>query len=235
MPTGVVNALKPHHVPNGVIATPLAVPLLPWSPLVTTHLRSISQFDNAGKPIAAVDARPHSQPHSRKPRNTLHILKRTLALLVLGTCCATFNIAHAYHLSKEEADIRLIDGSPAICLPKSAWRRFPVSEVLMMEPYTRTGKWSVRLKDGAKPMKLRPGKCVSYGSTPAGYERAESGENKETFSLKPNTIYYFEMTRVIPILWYMPTAIYEATFCLKEDADGTFSIQKESACAASSR
>lgn len=179
---------------------------------------------------------PHSQPHSRKPRNTLHILKRTLALLVLGTCCAT-DSAHAWQLAREQADLKLIDGIPAICLPQTAWRSFPLSHAMLMEIDRRPpGKWNIRLKDGAKPVKLRPGKCIPHGPIPVGYERFQPGDEETTdLQLRLNTLYYFRMTRSIPILWYMPTAIYEATFCLKEDADGTFSLQKESACSASSR
>ncbi|MFL6956161.1 hypothetical protein ACJ7C5_00090 [Nocardiopsis yanglingensis] len=166
----------------------------------------------------------------------MKIVKSIYALLVAAGCCSTPYIAQAYQLTREEADVRLIGSIPAICLPQKAWRSFPVSYVMMMESQTlQAGRWAIELKDDAEPMKLRPGNCISYGSMPDGYQHdpAEGGRDNSPLSL--NTIYYFRMVRRIPILWYMPTAIYEATFCLKEDADGAVSIQKESACPDSSR
>ncbi len=157
-------------------------------------------------------------------------------MLVAACCCASPHMAHAYQLTREEADVKLIESTPAICLPQKAWRSFPVSYVMMTESQTlQAGRWAIELKDDAEPMKLRPGNCISYGSMPDGYQHDPAEGGRENSPLSLNTIYYFRMVRRIPILWYMPTAIYEATFCLKEDADGTVSIQKESACPDSSR
>jgi len=166
----------------------------------------------------------------------MKISKSTLALLVAAGCCSAPYAVHAYQLAKEEADVRLVDGIPAICIPQKAWRSFPVSSLLLMEPHTlHTGRWAISLKDDAKPMKLRPGKCISYGSMPDGYQHDPDEDDAENFHFRLNTLYYFQMGRDIPILWYMPTAIYEATFCFKEDANGVLSIHKESACQDSSR
>lgn len=166
----------------------------------------------------------------------MKIVKSTFALLVAAGCCSIPHIAQAYQLTREEADVRLIGSIPTICLPQKARRPFPVSYVMMMESHAlQAGRWTIELKDGADPMKLRPGNCISYDSMPDGYRHDPSEDGRENSPLSLNTIYYFQMTRRIPILWYMPTAIYEATFCLKEDTDGTVSIQKESACPDSSR
>ncbi|MBN5049619.1 hypothetical protein CR919_02385 [Stenotrophomonas sp. LMG 10879] len=157
--------------------------------------------------------------------------KSTLALLVATGCSVAPNMAHAFQLVREEADVRLIDGTPAICIPQKARRSFPVANLLLMEHYTlQHESWAISLKDDAKPTKLRPGNCISYGSTPDGYERDGPEDNRENVQLKLNTTYYFQAIRYIPNLWYFHTAIYEATFCLKTDADGALSIQKKSAC-----
>ncbi len=162
--------------------------------------------------------------------------KSTLALLVAAGCCVAPDMAHAFQLIREEADIRLVDGTPAICIPEKAKGSFPVANLLLLEYYTlESESWAIRLKDDAKPMKLKPGNCIAYGSIPDGYERDGPKDNRENFQLKLNTIYYFQASRNIPNLWYFPTAIYEATFCLKEDTDGIVSIQKGAACPDSGR
>ncbi|MBN5017030.1 hypothetical protein [Stenotrophomonas muris] len=156
--------------------------------------------------------------------------KSTLTLLVAAGCCVAPDMAHAFQLIREEADIRLVDGTPAICIPEKAKGSFPVANLLLLEYYTlESESWAIRLKDDAKPMKLKPGNCIAYGSIPDGYER-DGPDNRENFQLKLNTTYYFQAIRQIPNLWYLRTAIYEATFCLKTDADGALSIQKKSAC-----
>ncbi|HDS1039065.1 TPA: hypothetical protein QDZ42_002081 [Stenotrophomonas maltophilia] len=162
--------------------------------------------------------------------------KSALALLVAAGCCAAPDMAHAFQLVREEADVRLVDGMPAICIPQEARRSFPVASLLVMESDTlEPHSWAISLKDDAKPKTLRPGNCISYGSTPAGYEQDAPEQNRQHLRLKMNTTYYFQASRKIPSLWYFPTAIYEATFCLKEDTDGSVSIQKGSACPDSSR
>lgn len=158
--------------------------------------------------------------------------KSTLALLVAAGCCVAPYMAHAFPLVREEADVRLVDGTPAICIPKESKGSFPVANLLLMEYYTlESESWAISLKDDAKPTKLKPGNCIAYGSTPDGYERDGPDDNRENFQLKLNTTYYFQAIRYISNLRHLRTAIiYEATICLKTDADGTLSIQKKSAC-----
>lgn len=157
--------------------------------------------------------------------------KSTLALLVAAGCCVAPDMAHAFQLIREEADIRLVDGTPALCIPQKAKGSFPVANLLLMEYYTlESERWAISLKDDAKPTRLKRGHCIAYDSVPDGYERDGPKDNRENFQLKLNTTYYFQAIRHIPTLWYFRTAIYESTFCLKSDADGTLSIQKKSAC-----
>lgn len=157
--------------------------------------------------------------------------RSTLGLLVAGACCMAPGETRANQLMREGADISLIDGNPAICIPKNASGSFPLYSLLLMELRTpRGGRWSVRLKDGTKPMKLHPGECVSYGSIPDGYQLDPGQGDGQSFPLEKNRIYYFTVSRTGPFFWFYQTGIYESTFCLVEDADGALSIQQESAC-----
>ncbi|MEN5284529.1 hypothetical protein ABE494_01050 [Stenotrophomonas lactitubi] len=125
--------------------------------------------------------------------------KSTLALLVATGCSVAPNMAHAFQLVREEADVRLIDGTPAICIPQKAKRSFPLYSLLLMELHTpRGGRWPVRLKDSTKPMKLHPGECVSYGSTPDGYQLDPGQGDGQSFPLEKNRIYYFTAFRTGP-------------------------------------
>ncbi|EKT4093212.1 hypothetical protein ACS0OQ_12360 [Stenotrophomonas riyadhensis] len=166
----------------------------------------------------------------------MKIVKSAFALLVAAGFYMASSKTHAYVLIKEEADIKLIDGIPAICIPSRSWRSYQVSSLLVMEPYThRKERWLITLKDDARPMKLRPGKCISYGSIPKGYQLGPHKEDSHYFSFETNKSYQFSLYRAGRFMTIFQTGIYEATFCLKEDTDGTVSIQKGSACPDSSR
>ncbi len=171
----------------------------------------------------------------------MKIVKSAFALLVAAGFYMASSKTHAHVLIKEEADIKLIDGIPAICIPSRSWGAYQVSSLLVMEPYThrnythRKDRWLITLKDDARPMKLRPGKCISYGSIPRGYQLGPHKKDAHYFSFETNKSYRFSLYRAGRFMAIFQTGIYETTFCLKEDADGTVSIQKESACPDSSR
>jgi len=107
--------------------------------------------------------------------------------------------------------------APAICLPSDAKEAFPVSRVLVAESYTRNSlDWALYLEPDAAPLLLNPGACIKFGEVLEGYKL--DGESMLS-KLKPNFTYVFMIDRVQDAEHY--NYFYSATFCVKENPDGS--------------
>ncbi|WP_409460103.1 hypothetical protein ACK1O1_11105 [Stenotrophomonas maltophilia] len=164
------------------------------------------------------------------------MLKYFRTSLVAAACWMDIGTAHANQLVEGRAKIALINGTPAICLPKDAPRSFAVSSVLLMESQSfPPGMWSIRLKEGARPIRLGPGQCFPYGSVPEGYQLEPRGVNSRPLRLETDNGYYFRISRAGRLWSISQIGYYSADFCIKEAASGSVKVRNISLCADAGR
>jgi len=131
-------------------------------------------------------------------RNLLFIYIRSFMmirpLVAVGMLVFSVN-AHATPLRYDkQAEVSLIDGRPAICLPKKARSPFPIGWATLSEASDQNdGVWSIELKDGAAPLMLKPGDCFSYGRVPSSYAVEPLRGKERVLELRPGLAYVFRL------------------------------------------
>jgi len=129
-----------------------------------------------------------------------------MALWVFGSM-ASYVHATSFGLMAD-ANIETIKGQPAICLPVDAKEDFPVGWISFAESYVRNpGSWAVSLKEGVKPLILKPGECVVFGEVPRGYE-LDRNVRSSLLTLEENKTYVFRVSGA-----YETRDAYAAVFC----------------------
>ncbi|MCX2897799.1 hypothetical protein [Pseudomonas mandelii] len=114
------------------------------------------------------------------------------------------------------ADILTIDGVPAVCTPKDAGAPLLVGSVTVSEGYIlNPGSWGITLQEGALPLALKPGECVSFGSVPEGFGIDRYTTKKPPLQLEVNKTYLFSIYDA-----YKSRDTYTGTFCVSQKADG---------------
>ncbi|MNV28349.1 hypothetical protein D3C71_1195370 [compost metagenome] len=68
--------------------------------------------------------------------------------------------------------VKVTGGRPAICIPDDAEKDFSVESVWLIQEHsglTTRLAWDLRALPGAKRFVMKPGQCLSYGASLAGY------------------------------------------------------------------
>jgi hypothetical protein len=144
-----------------------------------------------------------------------------MALWVFGIM-ASFVHATSFGLMAD-GKIETFDSKPAICLPVNAKDEFPVGWISLSESYVRNpGFWAVSLKDGVKPLILKPGECVVFGEIPSGYE-LDSNVRSSSLKLEKNKTYVFRLSGA-----YKTRDTYSAVFCTGSNMKGGFEYHQYS-------
>jgi len=130
--------------------------------------------------------------------------------------------AHATSFGlKGEAKIAIIDDKPAVCLPDDA-KAFSVGWISLSESYVRSpGGWGVALKDGFKPLELKPEGCVVFGEIPEGYAFNHFEVTGDPLRLEVNRAYIFRLSGA-----YSKRDTYSAVFCIRRNVDSAFEYLK---------
>ncbi|MGF6203150.1 hypothetical protein [Pseudomonas laurylsulfatiphila] len=125
--------------------------------------------------------------------------------------------AHATSFGLQgDAKIAVIDGKPAVCLPNDA-KTFSVGWISLSESYVRNpGSWGVAIKEGFKPLELKPEECVVFGVVPDGYALSHYEVSGGPLNLEVNRTYIFRLSDV-----YSARDTYSAVFCIRRNSDGT--------------
>jgi hypothetical protein len=117
---------------------------------------------------------------------------------------------------KGSADLRSINGAPAVCLHKDAEKAISVGRISMSESYvSNPGSWGVRPKPGVEPMPLQPGACLEFGIVPEGYELTVYELTKPPLNLEVNRTYVFSLRDA-----YHTKDDYTAVFCVVKTPEG---------------
>lgn len=126
--------------------------------------------------------------------------------------------AHATSFGlKGDAKLAIIDDKPAVCLPDDA-KAFSVGWISFLESYVRKpGSWGVALKEGFKPLELKPGECVVFGKVPEGFDLNHYEVTGEPLKLEVNRTYIFRLSGA-----FSKRDTYSAVFCIISNAAGAF-------------
>jgi hypothetical protein len=126
--------------------------------------------------------------------------------------------AHATSFGlKREAKLAIIDDMPAICLPDDA-KAFLVGWISLSKSFVRKpGSWGVSLKEGFKPLELKPGECVVFGKVPEGFALNHYEVTGEPLKLEVNRTYIFRLSGA-----FSKRDTYSAVFCIRSNAAGAF-------------
>jgi len=146
-----------------------------------------------------------------------------LALIIFSGVLGS--LANATPLGRlEYADLTSINGQPALCLPGHAKAPFAVGWVILAESFAeKGGVWSLKLKEGATPLVLKPGECFTYGVAPEAYESMKLGANERPLRLEVNKAYSFRLHSAL-----QSTDVYTVAFCVGEGKGGQFEFYKRS-------
>ncbi|WP_188248762.1 hypothetical protein [Stenotrophomonas maltophilia] len=151
--------------------------------------------------------------------------------ILAGLCFIAADFADATPLgTAREAQVILVDGIPAICLPSKSKTSFAVGRLMIQESRAPGGTWAIVLAAGAKPLTLMPGDCMSYGKVPNGYVPVSARESALIPTLSLNRTYIFSMDTARTVESVLQTRFYSTVFCIKTGGSGTFAVHKEQAC-----
>ena len=118
---------------------------------------------------------------------------------------------------KGSAEIKMIDGAPAICLPRSAEENFPIDRFVISEigdgqkPY-----WALYLEPRREAVTVKAGDCLMLASDLRGYRR--EGMLKLD-GMKPEFSYVVMIDRVKN--YKNPNTFYTAGYCVEKMKNGS--------------
>ncbi|HEL4258113.1 hypothetical protein JY409_08900 [Stenotrophomonas maltophilia] len=159
----------------------------------------------------------------------IHAIARTFILA--GSCFSAADFADATPLGiGREAQVILVDGIPAICVPSKSRTSFAVGRVMIHESRAPSGTWAIELAAGAKPLTLMPGDCMSCGKVPDGYIPVSTHERALNPTLSLNRPYVFSMDTARTVESVVQTRFYSTVFCIKTGGSGELAVHKGQAC-----
>ncbi|MFE3971632.1 hypothetical protein [Stenotrophomonas sp. YIM B13575] len=151
--------------------------------------------------------------------------------ILAGFCFIAADFADATPLgTAREAQVVLVDGIPAICVPSKSKTSFAVGRLMIHESRAPGGTWAIELAAGAKPLTLMPGDCMSYGKVPDGYIPVSTNESALNPTLSLNRTYVFSMDTARRVESVLQTRFYSTVFCIKTGGSGTLAVHKGQAC-----
>lgn len=134
--------------------------------------------------------------------------------LVLTMICAGQSAATPWGW-QGVGEVKVIGGRPAICIPGSAKRDFPVQSVWLVHE-NRPGQelaWHLKVSTPSRRVVLKPGQCLRYGVDLAGY-----AEEIAPVALTEAGRYTFRLNGVA--VRRTDPAAYWGSFCLRSGANG---------------
>lgn len=117
----------------------------------------------------------------------------------------------------EDANVVSLEGRPAICLSEHSNTALSVGWVILSQSYAEnTGVWGLKLQEGARPLVMKAGECLSHGSMPEGYEPLVTiADSEHPLVLQANQTYVFRLQDA-----NRPADTYKVVFCVNQTSTG---------------